>query len=95
MIKVQNEIIDVKRFPDGTQMLLDFDADVLYRPSPIKIVWCYESDDEALTLMYLKRHIDNNYFPINSSPTFGWINSINFLELQTKKLPNRTIVGIT
>ena len=67
MIKVQNEIIDVKRFPDGTQMLLDFDASVLYRPSPIKIVWCYESDDEALTLMYLKRHIDNNYLPAHKA----------------------------
>ena len=51
MITVQNKIIDVKRFPDGTQMLLDFDADVLYRPLPIKIVWCYESDDEAVALM--------------------------------------------
>ena len=67
MIKVQNEIIDVKRFPDGTQMLLDFDASVLCRPAPIKIVWCYESDDEALTLMYLKRHIDNNYLPAHKA----------------------------
>ena len=67
MIKIQDKIIDVKRFPDGTQMLLDFDAGVLYRPSPIKIVWCYESDDEALTLMYLKRHIDNNYLPAHKA----------------------------
>lgn len=63
MIKVQDKIIDVKRFPDGTQMLLDFEVDALYRPTPFKILWCYESDDEALTLMYLKRHLDNNYKP--------------------------------
>ena len=63
MIKIQDKIIDVKRFPDGTQMLLDFDDGVLHRTVPIMIVWCYESDDEALTLMYLKRHLDNNYKP--------------------------------
>lgn len=63
MIKVQDKIIDVKRFPDGTQMLLNFEVDALYRPTPFKILWCYESDDEALTLMYLKRHLDNNYKP--------------------------------
>ena len=63
MITVQDKIIDVKRFPDGTQMLLDFEVDVLYRPTPIKIVWCYESEDEALTLLYLKKHLENNYKP--------------------------------
>ena len=61
MITVQDKIIDVKRFPDGTQMLLDFEVDVLYRPTPIKIVWCYESEDEALTLLYIKKHLENNY----------------------------------
>ena len=63
MIKIQDKIIDVKRFPDGTQMLLDFDDGVLHSTVPIMIVWCYESDDEALTLMYLKKHLDNNYKP--------------------------------
>ena len=63
MITVQDKIIDVKRFPDGTQMLFDFEVDVLYRPTPIKIVWCYESEDEALTLLYLKKHLENNYKP--------------------------------
>lgn len=63
MITVQDKIIDVKRFPDGTQMLLDFEVDVLYRPTPLKIVWCFESEDEALTLLYIKKHLDNNYKP--------------------------------
>jgi ribose-phosphate pyrophosphokinase len=65
MITVQDKIIDAKRFPDGTQMLLDFkvdfEVDALYRPTPIKIVWCYESEDEALTLLYIKKHLENNY----------------------------------
>lgn len=63
MITVQDKIIDVKRFPDGTQMLLDFEVDVLYRPTPLKITWCFESEDEALTLLYLKKHLENNYKP--------------------------------
>lgn len=63
MITVQNKIIDVKRFPDGTQMLLDFEVDVLCGPTSITIVWCYESEDEALTLLYLKKHLENNYKP--------------------------------
>lgn len=63
MIKVNEKRINVGHFPDGTQMLLDFEVDTLYRPLPIKFVWCYESEEEALTLMYLKKHLDNNYKP--------------------------------
>lgn len=63
MIRVNGKRINVGHFPDGTQMLLDFEIEHLYRPTPMRFVWCYENEAEAFTLMYLKRHLDNNYKP--------------------------------
>ena len=60
MIKVNNKIIEVGHFPDGTQMLLNFEIDV-WQDVPITITWCYEYEEEALTVMYLKRHIETSY----------------------------------
>jgi ribose-phosphate pyrophosphokinase len=58
MIKINGQKIDVGHFPDKTQMLLNVD---LENPYKFKIVWTYECDEELLTLIYLKRHIDTHY----------------------------------
>lgn len=60
MIKVDNRIVEVGHFPDGTQMLLNFEVEVR-QDVPITITWCYEYEEEALTVMYLKRHLENQY----------------------------------
>lgn len=54
--------ITPKHFPDGTQMLLEFNPWFLIaNPGTIiNITWKYETDEELLTLIYVKRHIDNN-----------------------------------
>lgn len=68
MLKITNSTIDKtmtivpKHFPDGTQMLLDFNPWFLLSNSDtvIDITWKYETEEELLTLIYVKRHIDNN-----------------------------------
>lgn len=68
MLQITNSTIDKtmtivpKHFPDGTQMLLDFNPWFLCSNSDtvIGIKWNYECDEELLTLIYVKRHIDNN-----------------------------------
>ena len=62
MIYVNGEKIEVKHFPDNTQMLLDLNVDdvlhVSFRPDVkfINFKWIYESDEELVTLMYLVNH---------------------------------------
>ncbi len=62
MIIVNGKKIDIKHFPDGTQMLLDADLDDVFN-SPMShavmlftIRWIYENDEELATIMYLTRH---------------------------------------
>ena len=63
MIKIDDQKIDVKHFPDGTQMLLDVDMTAIrgrslpFYPDRIVIDWYYESDEECMTLWYLINHI--------------------------------------
>ena len=58
MIKVGDYKIEVKHFPDGTQML--FDCNVNNFPENLGkyvITWNYESDEELITLIYIVNHI--------------------------------------
>ena len=58
MIKVGDKKIEVKHFPDGTQMLLDCDIhNWNHSLGYYMITWNYESDEELLTLIYLVNHI--------------------------------------
>lgn len=57
MLFLNNKPLTVKHFPDGTQMLLDIN---IPQGERIDIKWLYENDSELLTLIYLKRHIDNS-----------------------------------
>ena len=58
MIKIGDYKIEVKHFPDGTQML--FDCNVNNFPKNFGtyvITWNYESDEELITLIYIVNHI--------------------------------------
>lgn len=68
MIKINGKKIDVKHFPDGTQMLLDVNMVALTFGSSVDrlgmlpnekicLEWFYESDEECMTLWYLVNHI--------------------------------------
>ena len=68
MIKINGKKIEMKHFPDGTQMLLDVDmVAITYGRTidrlgtlpneRISLEWYYESDEECMTLWYLVNHI--------------------------------------
>lgn len=68
MIKINGKKIEVKHFPDGTQMLLDVNMIALTFGSSVDrlgmlpnekicLEWFYESDEECMTLWYLVNHI--------------------------------------
>lgn len=62
MIKINNEIIEVNHFPDNTQ-LLKYNVG---SENEFNIMWCYDNDEECMTLWYLVHHIKskNNIAPI-------------------------------
>lgn len=58
MIKVNDEVIDVEHFPDGTQKLA---VESMWRASgDYSIDWRYEKEEELSTLIYITRHMRNN-----------------------------------
>lgn len=63
MISINGYKIEVGHFPDRTQMLMDIPmAGILSKAvsdsNIMKFTWRYESDEELVTLMYLRRHIE-------------------------------------
>lgn len=62
MIYVNGKKVDIKHFPDGTQMLFDAGLGCLYNSSTVcdtrvfTFRWKYENDEELITLMFLVNH---------------------------------------
>lgn len=54
MIKVNDEIINIDSFPDGTILMKYSDDGTLYRA---EVEWRYENDREFLALAYLVKHL--------------------------------------
>lgn len=58
MIKVNDEVISIEHFPDGTQKL---SVESMWRASGDYIIdWRYEKEEELSTLIYITRHLRNN-----------------------------------
>ena len=53
MITINNKKIEVKHFPDNTQ-LLNYQVE---NETEFNINWCYDNDEECMTLWYLVHHI--------------------------------------
>lgn len=53
MIKINNKKIEVNHFPDNTQ-LLNYQVE---NETEFNISWCYDNDEECMTLWYLVHHI--------------------------------------
>lgn len=60
MIKINDTIIENKQFPDGTQCLFNIDTNAFVNTSNVTIIWYYENDSEMATLLFLKKHIEEN-----------------------------------
>ena len=65
MISVNNQIVDVQHFPDGTQLLKAPQPKLAETPNGPKLqvvfTWKYENDEELVTLMFLSKHYRDNY----------------------------------
>lgn len=74
MIKVNEVEIEIKHFPDGSQLLNNCDVDLFKDNSEdYKILWRYESDEELVTLIYLVNHIRNKYLNANITLSMPYI----------------------
>lgn len=64
MIKLDNKVVEVNRFPDGTLRLNpDMIDDKSNRLREATITWHFENNEEMITLMFLTRHLQNNGVP--------------------------------
>ena len=59
MIKLEGNVVDVNRFPDGT-LLLKQDIGYTWGPRAVHIDWFYESNEEFVALIYLVKHLNSN-----------------------------------
>lgn len=58
MIKVNDEVINIEHFPDGTQKL---SVEYMWKASgSYNIDWRYEKEEELSTLIFITRHLRNN-----------------------------------
>ena len=62
MIKVCGQEVIVDHFPDGTQNIKMPEIYIPNACSDITITWLYESEEELLTLIYVKKWVDNRYY---------------------------------
>lgn len=60
MIKINGEVVNVKKFPDGTLLLKE---DVPYNFKDYReatITWLFESNEELVTLIYIVKHLNSH-----------------------------------
>lgn len=57
MIKVNGEVVNVEHFPDGTPRInFDLERNIIFKR--VLVQWLYESDNELMYLIMIKRHLD-------------------------------------
>lgn len=69
MIKIDNEIVQIEKFPDGTPRI-NIDVNNITEESYdgskfIIITWLYENDDEMFYLLLVKRHLERFFTNID------------------------------
>lgn len=60
MIKINGEVVNVKKFPDGTLLLKE---DVPYNFKDYReatITWLFENNEELVTLIYIVKHLNSH-----------------------------------
>lgn len=60
MIKLNGEIVDVKKFPDGTLLLKEKVERNYSDYRQAVITWLFESNEELVTLIYLTKHLQEH-----------------------------------
>lgn len=60
MIKLNGQVVGKHSFPDGTKRFIKEDFDRINRGyEGNDITWTYEDDEEMVTVMFLKKHLDS------------------------------------
>lgn len=54
MIKIENEIVKIAKFPDGTLLLKE---NIPAKEEGITITWLFENNEELVTLIFLVKHL--------------------------------------
>lgn len=88
MISINGFVVDTKHFPDGSQMLLNFQEQ---ETRVANIVWQYEGDEELVTLYFMVNHIKDTWFDCDINLYMPYIPNArmdrtkNFYEIFTLK----------
>ena len=81
MIKVNDTVIDIQHFSDGSQKLVGIHIPEYLRGDKVtslfNIVWKYENESELVTLIYIVNYIRDNH-----------VSSQNYITLQMLWVPN-------
>lgn len=76
MLRIGNYMINVKHFPDNTEMLLDVDMNIIKDNvvnDDVVIKWIFESDEEIMTLYHLVNHLRDKKPEWNISLALSYI----------------------
>jgi len=57
MIKLDNKIIKIEKFPDGTILLKENTEKIFSNDRSSTITWLFENNEELVTLIYLTKHL--------------------------------------
>lgn len=80
MIKVNDEVIRVEHFPDGTQKL---SIESIWNASgSYGIDWRDEKDEELSTLIFVTRHLRNTPYTKSVELKMNWMHEKNLFKLQ-------------
>lgn len=58
MIKINGEVVNIEKFPDGTPRINIDCQSVIEDTRFLHVLWNYESNDELMYLVMIKRHLD-------------------------------------
>ena len=85
MIKIDNNVVTVEHFPDGTQRII---SDVLNYMADfhdhVNITWNYENDEECMTLWYVAKHLKNTCQNIKLQLTMYYIPNARMDRVKSK-----------
>ena len=59
MIKLNDEIVNISHFPDGTTLMKQKISYAIYHGGA-DIEWFFENNEELITLVYLTKHLRDN-----------------------------------
>jgi len=60
MIIINNKIVNVEKFPDGTLLLKENIEKIFYEDRNFIITWLFENNEELVTLIYITKHLKSH-----------------------------------